>query len=411
MKGKIILTILILTATIGSRSQNDTMYVIQDDSVIWFHAVSDIDSIIFYDAQFIPDTIPLPKITGFMNNTFVDENWDPFFPWGLNYTNAALVDLIEDYWMMEDAWEILESDFEEMRYYGANTVRIHLQYVKFMENTTTPKQVSFERLERLAKIAEDKEMYLIVTGLAAYRLSDAQPWYDELDDFGRWETHKLFWKTVAATLKDYSCVFAYDLINEPVVASGCHPDSSNCSWYPPNGQFGGYQFVQNISIDPDNSYWETIGFWTDLMTAAIRTEDDVTMVTLGLLPLGPISSIASHFDILSTHIYPNTNNLMASINYVLNNQSDKPFLIEEFYNLSCSTPELVIFLDQIEGNYHGLIGHYMGKTIEEYDTTILVEYIHKEFLEFFIKNNPDPTKNHTDGLGQSVTKEQETKNE
>ena len=80
---------------------------------------------------------------------------------------------------------------------------------------------------------------------------------------------------------------------------------------------------------------------------------------------------------------------MSSINYVLNNQSDKPFLIEEFYNLSCSTGELEIFLEQVEGNYHGLIGHYMGKTIEEYDTTVLVDYIHKEFLEFFIENNPN----------------------
>jgi len=251
-------------------------------------------------------------------------------------------------------------------------------------------------LERLAAVAEANDTYLIVTGLAAYRLSDAQTWYDELDDFHRWQTQKLFWKTVAATLKDYSCVFAYDLINEPVVASGCHPDSSTCSWYPANGQFGGYQFVQNISINPDNGYWETIGFWTNQMTDAIRTEDDVTMITVGLLPLGPINSIASHFDILSTHIYPNTNNLLSSINYVKNNQSDRPFLIEEFYNLSCSTPELEIFLDEVDGYYHGLIGHYMGKTIEEYDTNVLIDVIHKQFIEFFIANNPNVTKKQVD---------------
>jgi len=258
-----------------------------------------------------------------------------------------------------------------------------------MTNTTTPKTVSFERLERLARISEDKGIYLIVTGLGAYRLSDTLEWYDNLDDFLRWETQKLFWKTVAATLKDYSCVFAYDLINEPVVAAGCDPDSNNCSWYPENGQFGGYQFIQNISINPDSSYWETIGNWTDEMTGAIRTEDTVTMVTVGLLPLGPINSISSHFDILSTHIYPNSNNISASVDYVLNNQSDKPFLIEEFYNLNCTPPELETFLGQVEGYYHGLIGHYMGKTIPEYDTTILVDWVHKEFLEFFIENNPN----------------------
>jgi hypothetical protein len=391
MKRSVILTTIILLATIASKSQNDTMYVFQDKNIIWQHAVSDIDSIIFYAADSNIHS-PLPKITGFQNNTFIDENGDAFFPWGFNYTNPALVDLVEDYWMMEEAWTIIKKDFKEMKAYGANTVRIHLQYVKFMENTTTPDTVSFKRLERLVQISQDEGMYLIVTGLAAYRLSDAQPWYDELDDYYRWETQKLFWQTTAATLKDYSCVFAYDLINEPVVASGCHPDSSNCSWYPEGGQFGGYQFIQNISINPANTYWETIAFWTNQMTDAIRIEDDITMVTLGLLPLGPINSIASHFDILSTHIYPNTNDLMASINYVINNQSDKPFLIEEFYNLSCSAPELVIFLDQVDGYYHGLIGHYMGKTIEEYDTTILIDFVHKEFLEFFIENNPNLTK-------------------
>jgi hypothetical protein len=389
MKRKLFLATLFLLMVTVSKSQYDTMYVIKDDSVIWQHAIIDIDSIIFYDAQFIPDTVPLPKITGFADTTFVDENGDPFFPWGLNYTNPALVDLIEDYWMMEDAWEIIEKDFKEMKEYGANTVRIHLQYVKFMKNTTTPNTTSLERLERLANIAEDNDLYLIVTGLGAYRLSDAQPWYDELDDYGRWETQKLFWQTVAATLKEHSCVFAYDLINEPVVAVGCHPDSTSCSWYPENGQFGGYQFIQNISIDTDNTYWETIGSWTDEMTSVIRLEDEVTMITVGLLPLGPINSIASHFDILSTHIYPNSNNLTASVNYVLNNQSDKPFLIEEFYNLNCSALELEDFLEQVEGFYHGLIGHYMGKTIEEYDTNIVVDVIHKEFLEFFISNNPN----------------------
>jgi len=124
MKRNIILTLLILLATIASKSQNDTMYVIQDKNVVWQYAVSDIDSIIFYTPDTIPHSPP-PKITGFENNTFIDENGDAFFPWGFNYTNPALVDLIEDYWMMEDAWEIVEKDFGEMKDYGANAVRIH----------------------------------------------------------------------------------------------------------------------------------------------------------------------------------------------------------------------------------------------------------------------------------------------
>lgn len=186
----------------------------------------------------------------------------------------------------------------------------------------TPIHASFNNLERLAGIAEEANLCLIVTGLGAYRLSDAQPWYDELNDMERWQMQRVFWKSVA-------------------------------------------------------------------MTRAIRSKDEQTMITLGLLPLGPIHSIADHYDVLSTHIYPTTGNVQASVNYVLNNQSEKPFLMSEIYNLSCTTDDLVVFLDQIDGNYHGLVGHYFGKTIEEYDTTILVEWIHKEFLDFFIENNPN----------------------
>lgn len=406
MKRNIILCIVILLAAFSLKSQNDTMYVIENENVVWQYAVSDIDSIVFYSQDSIIPHGPLPKITGFEEDTFVDENGDAFFPWGFNYTNPALVDLIEDHWMMEDAWRIIEKDFKEMKDYGANAVRIHLQYVKFMTNTTTPNILSFERLERLTQISQDNGIYLIVTGLAGYRLSDAQEWYDELDDFQRWETQKLFWETVASRLIDYSCVFAYDLINEPVVAVGCTADSNDCSWYPGEG-FGGYHFIQNISLNPDSSYWQTLGSWTDEMTAAIRLEDEVTMVTVGLLPLGPISSISSHFDILSTHIYPNSNNISASADYVINNQSDKPFLMSEFYNLSCTTPELEDFLELVDGYYHGLIGHYMGKTIEEYDTTVLVDWIHKEFLEFFVENNPNLEQKQMEILQQLKTKETE----
>ena len=390
MTRRLIIIFVLLYSVINLKSQSDTMYVYKTDSILWQYAVPEIDSIIFYQAQ-TPDTtpvIPIPKIIGFENNSFIDENGDDFFPWGFNYTNPALVDLVEDYWMMEDAWQIIDKDFDEMKTYGANTVRIHLQYVKYMEDAVTPDTVAFNRLERLVQISQNHEIYLIITGLGAYRLSDTLQWYDDMDDAQRWATQKLFWKNVAAKVKNYNCVFAYDLINEPVVAVGCN-DTTECSWYPPGGTFGGYQFIQNISINPDNNFWQTIGLWADEMTSAIHSEDTSTMITTGLLPLGPINSLSSHYDIISTHIYPNSNDLSNSINYVLNNQSDKPFLIEEFYNLSCSTTELEFFLNQINGNYNGVIGHYMGKTIEEYDTTNLVEYIHKEFLDFFIENNPN----------------------
>jgi len=331
----------------------------------------------------------LPKIVGFVNNTFIDENGDPFFPWGFNYTNPVIIGLVEDNWDDEETWSIIEGDFQEMQAYGANTVRIHLQYIKYMLSPTQPDYDAFNKLKRLARIATRNNLYLLVTGLGSYRLSDQQPWYDNLNDAGRRKAQKTFWRTVAKVLKNYGCVFGYDLINEPVVSSGCCPDTICCTWYPENGQFGGYQFVQNISITYGRPYWESIGSWTDVMTNGIRTKDQQTMITVGLLPLGPINSIASHFDIVSTHIYPESGNITQSVNYVINNQSDKPFLISEFFNLACDTTGLGEFLSGADGYYHGVIGHYFGRTLEEHDTTLLVDVIQKQFLEFFIDNNPN----------------------
>ena len=74
MKRNILVILSILIASIASRAQHDTRDVIQEDSVIWQHAISEIDSIIFYDADVVPDTNTLPKITGFHLNTFIDEN-------------------------------------------------------------------------------------------------------------------------------------------------------------------------------------------------------------------------------------------------------------------------------------------------------------------------------------------------
>src|SRR3954447_21794849 len=55
----------------------------------------------------------------------------PFHPWGFNYDHDEQGRLIEDYWEWE--WPKVEDDFREMKELGANVVRVHLQFGKFME--------------------------------------------------------------------------------------------------------------------------------------------------------------------------------------------------------------------------------------------------------------------------------------
>lgn len=334
-----------------------------------------------------PSTENLPKITDTDNNIFIDEEGNPFIPWGFNYTNPQKIDLIEDKWDSESTWDTISEDFGEMKSYTANVVRIHLQYNKFMADEFTPDQQAFEKLEGLTKIAEKNDLYLLVTGLGAYRKSDAPEWYDNLSESARWETQALFWKNVANTIGNNNAVFAYDLMNEPVVSVGC--DDNNCDWLPGEG-LAGFHFVQNITLDPAKERVPTLKKWIDSMTSAIRSEDQETLITVGMLPLGPLDIFAEDVDFISTHIYPQSGDLQASVDYVKDNQTDKPFVIEEVYNLNCSIEELDSVLTAVEANTNGVVGHYFGQTIEELEKDSSTSAtLHKNFIEFFMTNNPN----------------------
>ena len=84
-----------------------------------------------------------------------------FVPWGFNYDHDSNGKLIEDYW--NDQWPAVESAFREMKGLGANVVRIHLQFGKFMESPTEPDQHSLDQLSRLVRLAEQTGLYLDLT--------------------------------------------------------------------------------------------------------------------------------------------------------------------------------------------------------------------------------------------------------
>jgi len=332
---------------------------------------------------------PLSKIsTVNQDNSFVDAKGKVFFPWGYNYTNAKAVGFIEDNWEKESTWETITSDFAEMKTYAANIVRIHLQYNKFMVDAETPNTVALQRLKRLVQIAEDNRLYLDITGLAAYRKSDSPDWYDSLEDSERWATHAIFWKNIAIAVGDSEAVFAYNLMNEPVVAVGCDT-SAECDWLP-GEPFGGFNFIQNIARNPYISYDVGIKDWAAQLTEAIRQEDQTTMITIGFLGLGSVSRFAEDLDYLSIHTYPKSGEIQAAIDIITSSQSNKPLIIEETGNLQCSVAELETFLNQIDGNYNGLMGHYFGNTLEEMEAAnTIVDALQKQMVEFIIANNPN----------------------
>lgn len=325
-------------------------------------------------------------ITGFVNNHFLDTQGNQIFPWGYNYTNAEGVGLIEDDWHNEATWKLIVEDFEDMKRYSANLVRIHLQYHQFMLDVNTPNEQNLNRLNDLIEVAEEIGLYLDITGLAAYRKSDSPEWYDSLTDQERWETHQVFWRSIAETVGESKAVFAYNLMNEPVVSVGCS-EVGDCDWLPGDG-FGGYHFVQNISLNPDNTFAETIKDWTAQMTEAIRAVDQSTNITIGFLSLGDIKQFETHLDYVSCHIYPKSGELDDSVTFIENNQTS-PLIIEETSNLNCSITELKEFLDAVDGKYHGLLGHYHGKSLEELSSFDVVDALNENFINMMIERDPN----------------------
>src|SRR5262249_19562829 len=141
----------------------------------------------------------------------------PFTPWGFNYGRDQRFRLIEDYWGPE--WSTIERQFKEMKQLGANVVRIHLQLARFMDAVDKVNRPNLTRLVALVRLAETNGLHLDLTGLGSYRETDVPPWYGALSEQDRWRAQAFFWEAVATACADRPGVFAYNLMNEPIVSA------------------------------------------------------------------------------------------------------------------------------------------------------------------------------------------------
>lgn len=307
--------------------------------------------------------------SGFIQTT----NRAPFTPWGFNYDHDKTGRLLEDYW--EQEWPRVESDFAEMKELGANVVRIHLQFGKFMSGPEEPNQHALERLTKLVVLAERVGLYLDVTGLGCYHKHDVPEWYDNLDEPARWNAQSVFWKAVAARCSGSPAIFCYDLMNEPVVPGGRR---ARGDWLGP--PFAGKHFVQFITLDQqDRPRPEIARAWTRELVTAIRSVDRRHLVTVGLvdwsldrpgLTSGFVpEAIAPDLDFLAVHIYPQSNKVDEALQVLKGFDVGKPVLIEEIFPLRCSAEELDDFINSSRTHADGWIGFYWGETPQELRTS------------------------------------------
>ncbi len=304
-----------------------------------------------------------PDSRGFVTAT----SQQPFVPFGVNYDHDEAGRLLEDYWVSE--WPEVEEDFREIKELGANVVRIHLQFGKFMEAADKPNAAALEQLQRLVQLAECTGLYLDVTGLGCYHKADVPAWYDEMDEADRWNAQARFWEAVAQTCAKSPAIFFYDLMNEPVVPGGKGRDAD---WLGP--AFGGKHFVQRITRETKGRERpEVARQWIEKLTAAVRKHDSRHLVTVGFvdwsldrpgLTSGFVpQKVAEPLDFICVHVYPETGKLDEAKRTIDGFQIGKPVIVEETFPLKCSSVDLERVMD--ESSAAGWISFYWGAPPDE----------------------------------------------
>jgi hypothetical protein len=325
------------------------------------------------------------------------ESKRPFTPWGMNYGNDQR--LIEAFW--EKEWSTLAKDIHDMKSLGANVVRIHLQYGKFM---IAPDQVNpraLQQFRKLVKLAEETGLYLDLTGLACYRPADTPVWYDAMDEFARWSAQARFWEAVAEAGAGSTAVFCYDLINEPISPAEKRKPGS---WSSGN-LFGGYDFLQYIALEPAGRKREDMPVqWIRRMTGAIRKHDREGLITVGLLPWSRKwkylsgflpDKVAPELDFLSVHIYPDRKLPDEALEGLRRYAAGKPVVIEETFPLTCDSDQLEKFMRDSRSVACGWLGHYDGATIADLDhleragKLSIPQAIYREWQRLFVSLKPE----------------------
>jgi hypothetical protein len=321
-----------------------------------------------------------------------------FAPSGYNYFRDEKFRLLEDYWNSNepDGWRKFERDFRELKRLGANVVRIHLQFAKFMDAPGKPNAKNLTRLSRVIDLAEELGIYLDVSGLGTYRLRDVPSWYSSASEKAHWAMQADFWEAIAKVCAKRPGVFAYNLMNEPLATPTKQP---NGRWTHPNA-LEGLTYVEYINLDAqDRKPPEIARAWIRQMSAAIRKYDPRHLITVGMIWVDnatpevwsgfPPKEIAPEVDFLSVHVYPEGGKVNVALESLRRYQVGKPILIEETFPMKCPPEEWRAFLEASRGVAHGWLGIYWSLSPQDIAGSSEVSHgLLRQQFEILQKLNP-----------------------
>jgi hypothetical protein len=311
-----------------------------------------------------PDWIKVEKAgTGFV---FV-QSGAKFTPWGYNYVRDEKYRLLEDYWNDEgpQGWAKVERDFREMKRLGAKVVRLHLQFAKFMDAPGKLNQRNLARLSKVINLAEELGVYLDLTGLGTYRLTDVPAWYRNAREREHWARQAEFWEAVASVCANRPGVFAYNLMNEPLATGSRLPPGS---WTNPIALHS-QTYIEFIDLDLAGRKPPQIAReWIREMVAAIRKHDQRHLITVGLIWVSMTNpeawsgflpkDTAPELDFLAVHVYPEKGKINVALDSLRRYQVGKPVVVEETFPMNCSPAEWRRFLDGSRDLAQGWLGQY-----------------------------------------------------
>ncbi len=149
------------------------------------------------------------------DRTFQTEAAKPFVPLGVNYYRPG-TGWAPQLWKQFDS-EATRNDLARMKELGVNCVRVFLSYGSFFTEPDTLNEAGLARFDELLRMAEEAGIYVHPTGPDHWEGVPDWAAKDRVADERVLLALENFWRLFAGRYQDRPVIFAYDLLNEPMV--------------------------------------------------------------------------------------------------------------------------------------------------------------------------------------------------